>query len=297
MQRKMLATAFAAWIVLSFSQPAQADIHIAVPVAGTAEATHQISARFETIFTHYDGKTFSGDIWTQEAGLDYIWNDRVLIGLVGRYDAGTFDDFASGGTVDGEGFTGGLRAGALLFPGITIDGYLTHTWLDYRSDVPLGRGLFMTAATNASRVDGSVNLAGQFALSQHLALEPNVRFSYTREVQSAYVTSLGQAVAQSTTSSGALGFGSALRFTHESENGQSSSLYASLHGDYDFAIEQGQTSLPLPSLDHVWTMRLGAGLNTTFANGVSLSLDGEVDRLGTDFYMRYTAKGRITVPF
>lgn len=252
---------------------------------------HRLNFRFEGTFAHYDGRTLSGSIWTQEAGIDYIWNNRFLIGIVGRYDTGEFDDFSTNGTFYGEGVTAGVRMGTVLGYGMTLDGHVTHTWLEYESEAGT-----LSAATQARRRDASVNLAGQYAIFDDVTLEPNARYTYTREQQDAYRWSNGLPIAASTTSSGLLSFGSALRYSFNGASGGSLSVYVSAHGDYDFALKKGQSSTPLPTLDDQWSARLGIGVNGVFSNGLSISIEGEVDRLGADAYTRYTGTGRITIP-
>ncbi|GAB5510432.1 MAG: hypothetical protein Rhims3KO_18330 [Hyphomicrobiales bacterium] len=254
-------------------------------------ADHRLKVWFEDTFAYYDGRTLSGSIWTQEAGIDYIWNNRFLIGVMGRYDTGTFDDFSTNGTFDGEGVTAGVRMGTLLGLGMTLDGYLSYTWLEYESEAGT-----LSAATQARRMDASVNLAGQYAISEDVTLEPNARYTYTREQQDAYRWSNGLPIAASTTSSGVLSVGSGLRYSFNEASGGSLSVYVSAHGDYDFAIEKGQSSTPLPTLDDVWSARLGIGMNGALSNGISVSLEGEIDRLGADAYTRYTGTARISIP-
>lgn len=254
-------------------------------------ADHRFKVWFEDTFAHYDGRTLSGSIWTQEAGIDYIWNNRFLIGVMGRYDTGTFDDFSTNGTFYGEGVTAGVGMGTLLGHGMTLDGYLSYTWLEYESEAGT-----LSAATQARRIDASVNLAGQYAISEDVTLEPNARYTYTREQQDAYRWSNGLPIAASTTSSGLLSVGSGLRYSIDEASGGSLSFYVSAHGDYDFVIEKGQSSTPLPTLDHQWTARLSIGMNGALSNGVSVSLDGEIDRLGADAYTGYTGTARISIP-
>ena len=247
--------------------------------------------RFRSEYVHYEADSFSGGIWSHEAGIDYIWNEQLLIGVIGRYDTGEADVVATNGTFLGEGVTLGLRGGTLLGYGMTLDGTISYTWLEYESVAGL-----LSGATQARRTDASINLAGAYALSETLSVEPNLRYSYTREQQDAYTLALGTAVASSTTSAGAIGAGTLLRYTSELSDGAFWSIYASAHADYDFALTKGLSSTPYQSLDDVWSARFGLGGYGSFANGITVYLEGEVDRLGVEDYTRYTGTARLSIP-
>ncbi|MEM1285144.1 MAG: autotransporter outer membrane beta-barrel domain-containing protein [Pseudomonadota bacterium] len=257
-------------------------------------ADFRFEGRLKSEYVHYEADTYSGGIWTHEAGIDYIWNEQLLIGIVGRYDTGEVDittPINTPGTFLGEGVTLGLRAGTLLGFGMTLDGNISHTWLEYESVA----GLF-SGATQASRLDASINLAGAYDIGDQVSIEPNVRYSYTREAQDAFRFLSGVPVARSVTSAGAIGAGTLLRYTSEQTDGSSWSVYASAHADYDFALMKGTSSTPFQSLDDIWSARLGLGGYGSFANGITVYLEGEADRLGADAYTRYTGTARVSVP-
>lgn len=251
---------------------------------------YRLVGRHRSEYVHYDAAGFSGGIWTHETGIDYIWNEQLLIGVIGRYDTGELDLVTPSGTFLGEGVTLGLRAGTLLGYGLTLDGNISHTWLEY--EIVAG---VLSAATQASRVDASINLAGEYWLSDTISVEPNLRYSYTTEQVDAY-TQAFVLKPSSRTSSGAVGAGSVLRYTSEAADGSSWSVYVSAHCDYDFALTQGQATSPLGAPVDVLSGRFGVGGYAALVNDVTFYLEGEVDRVGADAYTRYTGTARLSIP-
>ena len=241
-------------------------------------------------FTHFDGDDFSGDTWNGVAGIDYLVTNTVLIGVLGGYEAGDFTFQSTDGAFDGTGFSAGAYVGVQLADNLVADAFFTQSWLDY--DTVSGTA---TGSTDATRSLFSINLIGQYEVTQGLLLEPNVRVFYAHERQDAYTMSNGSTLAANSIDSGRVSLGPRLRYVADYADGGRWSVHASIHGEYDLSSEV-QTSATLPDFDGLISARVAMGLASTFRNGWTLSLDGNIGGLGSGSFTSYTGSGALRIP-
>ena len=242
-------------------------------------------------FTHVDGDAVSGNTWNGIVGIDYLVTDHVLVGLLGGLESGDLDFDVAGGATDGTGYTAGAYVGVQLSEQLTVEAFLTHSWLDYDTVVNTATG-----STDASRVMVSANLIGNLPLSESLIFEPNMRLFYAHELQDGYTLSNGELVGRNTIDSGRISIGPKLHYFLNFDDGTNWSMFVSAHGEYDFSSEM-QTVSTLPDFDGLLSARLGLGMNGVFRNGWSISLAGDVGGLGSGNFITYTGTGRLRIPF
>ncbi len=255
------------------------------------EQPASINAWARGSFTHVDGDAVSGNTWNGIVGIDYLVTDHVLVGLLGGLESGDLDFDVAGGATDGTGYTAGAYVGVQLSEQLTVEAFLTHSWLDYDTVVNTATG-----STDASRVMVSANLIGNLPVSESLIFEPNMRLFYAHELQDGYTLSNGELVGRNTIDSGRISIGPKLHYFLNFDDGTNWSMFVSAHGEYDFSSEM-QTVSTLPDFDGLLSARLGLGMDGVFRNGWSISLAGDVGGLGSGNFITYTGTGRLRIPF
>lgn len=240
--------------------------------------------------THFDGDSFTGNTWNGIVGIDYLVTDRVLVGVLGGYENGDFTFERSFNAFDGTGVTAGTYVGVRWSDSLLMEAFLTHSWLDYNNAFGAATG-----STDASRVLVSVNLTGQYDISDSFILEPNVRAFYAHERQDPYTLGNGQTITGNTIDSGRISFGPRLRYLTVDGFGTNWSLFLSAHGEYDLSSEE-QISTTLPDFDELLSARVGGGFDARLSNGWSISLDCDIGGIGSGTFLSYSGTGKIRIP-
>lgn len=253
-----------------------------------AQAPWNIWARGS--FTHFNGDAFDGDAWAGVVGVDYLLTDRLLIGVMGGYEAGDFTFPIEAGAFQGDGLSFGAYTGIQLSEFLIAEAYVAHSLLDYENRTATGVG-----TTEARRTLASFNLVGSHALTERITLEPNARISYAHERQKGYVMSDGTAVATEVIDSGTLSIGSRISYLLPFEAYGQFRVFASGHTEYMFS-SQDETGSTLPDFDDLTSGRFGLGIDALFLNGWQLTLDGNVGGIGSQSYLSYTGNGRLRIP-
>ncbi|MEM9061999.1 MAG: autotransporter outer membrane beta-barrel domain-containing protein [Pseudomonadota bacterium] len=200
--------------------------------------------------TNYDGDSFDGLNGALTLGVDYRVSNDIIVGALvsgSRSDFSTLINANVGG-LESTGITLGIYGAANVLDGVTIDGLLTWSGLDY--DVANGG---TTGDFNANRFGISVGVYNQMPFLG-ATLEPHARIIYGFEDQESYVDSVGRTVGSNTVNAGRIILGP--RLIAPTTNGFTPWIRA--NAVYEFS-DSGSLATGAPDFDDVFSAQVGLG--------------------------------------
>lgn len=237
-----------------------------------------------------DDVTDNGRFGVVHAGVDYLVNDRVLLGFSAQVDWLSQDNANNNGGLNGVGWLAGPTVTVQVQDNFYVD--LTAALGQSYNDInPLGT---YTDAFNTNRLFLSGGLIGDFEYGLYTIL-PSVSFSYIVEEQKAYTDSNAALVAAQTLSQGEVRFGPRVARTFALEGGDSLSTFAEFNGVYTFgdAGNYADGSLAADMIGFTGATELGATYATRF--GLALTFAANYGGIGADA-SHYGGTVRIAMP-
>lgn len=108
------------------------------------------------------GASFDGEMWSGLAGIDYAFDDRLILGLAGGYESQNFDLTNLDGVVSGNGLKMAPYAVYRLDDNLSLDASGGYAWLSYADthrDPLSGQGRAGTAEASRWYVASDLNAA------------------------------------------------------------------------------------------------------------------------------------------
>lgn len=214
------------------------------------------------------GLQFDGDVFNLVGGLDYMVNDRVVVGLALGYETLDLTTTFNAGTIEADGFGISPYIGVALNKTWSWDAVAGYTWLNYDTtrNSNAVRGSF-----DATRWFVASNLTGNYAMGRW-RLMPKVGVLYLEEKADAYADSTGGTIGSVTTKLGRVSAGARFGYAFNSVM-----PYVKIMGEYDFE-KNGPVRLA----------------NGTFSNDDDM---GAQLGLGFDFYGSNTFSGNVEAAY
>lgn len=240
-----------------------------------------------------DGSSFDGHTIDVLAGLDYRVADNVVMGLVGGYGVTDFDTLTNGtsGAFEADGYTAGAYAGLKLGENAQLDTLAAYTYSDYENRAGTVSGDF-----TAHRVTFGARLTGIFESAGGFFFEPGARILYSEEYQESYTDSAGVSQPSLTIKAGRVSVGPKVGYVHRGNEGDTFRTWIATYGEYDFSNQGNTPTSGLPDIDDIISGRVSAGFTAAAANGVGISLEGDIGGIGSGEYMSYGGTARLNLP-
>lgn len=248
---------------------------------GTPAPIEPLDVWIEGQFARFEASGGNGDFAVLHAGLDYLLNPDLLVGIGGQLDWIGMSADGGTGRLDGIGYMVGPYLTANLAEGLYLDARAAWGQSSNRVD-PYGSYVDTTAGQRGlvtAALGGKAEFGG-------LEIQPEARLSWYREVIAGYVDSLSVAIPEVTVDTGTLEFGPTFRLPGVSGDGAVLTPFAQITGIWTFAQTGTATGVSSqPGLDEAaWRASLKAGLDLITAGGFSLSASAFYDGIGTAAY-------------
>ncbi|SDR09609.1 Ig-like domain (group 1) [Pseudovibrio sp. Tun.PSC04-5.I4] len=229
------------------------------------------------------------------AGVDYRYEDTLLLGFMTQLDISEVDNSAATTSARGVGWMFGPYAVVQLQPNLYLDGQVTYGRSN--NDVnALGLGF---DNFDTERLLLQAGLTGDFNLDA-LTLNPFARLTYYFEKQEEYVDRLGNTIPDQAFTLGSLEFGPRVTYEYLSENGYQLTSFLSISGIYDFnRLTSGvPIDATLASADGNFRARFEGGVAITIPNPkIRILGEGFYDGIGVSDYEAYGGKLSLSIKF
>lgn len=237
-----------------------------------------------------DDATDNGRFGVVHAGVDYLVNERVLLGFSAQVDWLSQDNASNAGSLNGVGWLAGPTLTLQVQDNFYVD-LAAALGQSYNDINPLGT---YTDEFTTNRLFLSGGLIGDFEVGL-FTLQPSVSFSYIAEEQKAYTDSNAALVASQTLSQGEVRFGPKIARTISLAGGDSLSAFASLDGVYTFgdAGDYADGSLAADMIGFTGSTELGATYATR--SGLALTIAANYGGIGSDANL-YGGRISLSVP-
>lgn len=251
-----------------------------------------LQGAFTNIENNQAGVQFDGNLYNLVGGIDYLVNDRLVVGLALGYETSDIDTTFNRGTIESDGFTIAPYLGFSLSKNWSIDlsgGYSDISYDTTRNSSAV-RGSF-----DGERWFVAANLNGNYAMNRW-RLMPKVGVLYFEEDQDRPVETGAGAINTGTGSTVKLGriyAGGRVGYAFNAVT-----PYVKLIGEYDFerpnsvAIGNGTFTN-----DDELGAQTGLGMMFRASNSVSGQLEASYDSLGRSDLDVYTISARMRVQF
>lgn len=226
--------------------------------------------------THTDSSTM--DVWLVYAGLDYRFNDRLVLGILGQTDWTDETDSTDGTSFDATGWLAGPYISARLHDNLIFDGRVA--WGRSSNDVnAIG---YYTDSFDTTRWLGRAQMSGDFQIGA-VALTPFTQIVYFEETQESYTDTPGNLIPEQTIEVGHLRFGPEIRGSFALGEELTLTPYGSVSGIWQFARPDDNVSLSGVSIDSDdLRARADAGIGLTTTGGWSIGIEGFYEPGGSD---------------
>ena len=215
------------------------------------------------------------------AGVDYRFDDTVLVGLLGELDVS--DETNTTAKADGIGWMVGPYAVMRLSENLYLDGQASYG----RSDNHINAlGLF-TDQFQTERLLLQAGLTGDFRI-EDFTFNPFVRATYYREQQKSYVDSLGNTIPEQTFDLGRLEFGPEVTWAVPTSGEIDLGLSLGLSGIYDFSQLSNGTAPGLASSGTPFRARIKSGVDIGVPDtSFRIAAEGFYDGIGVSDFQSY----------
>lgn len=229
---------------------------------------------FEGSLSDVDLGGRDADLMVAHVGADYVFSDRLLVGVMGQYDD---LDYASGilpGVTGGTGWMVGPYALVRLSGDVFLDMKVStgasrnqvRPFGTYEDSFKTRRNLIMAS------------LVGEHELSPGLLLRTDASVSYLLESQKGYVDALGSTVAGQDFAFGLASVAPRLMYTRDLSRNWVARPYIELRGLYTFGDEGGAFT------GEGSRLRSELGMDLLSTQGQRLSVSGYYDGIGQSAY-------------
>ena len=248
-----------------------------------ANAASRVNLWAQTSFTRANTDTSKSNLGLAYAGIDYRFSEDTMIGLMGQYDWSDEEDGAQNYSVSGTGWMLGPYVVSRLGEQLIFDGRVA--WGQSENEVSPFRTY--TDKFSADRWLLKSQLTGDFALSDW-RINPSIALLYFEETSEAYEDSLGVSIDEQAIKIGRLTFGPRVSKAFNINETTTITPNLLLRGVWDFE-SAGLMDLNsgFVTEDNQLRARFEGGFGASFANGITLKLDGFYDGIGTEQFEAY----------
>ncbi|MBL4785588.1 MAG: autotransporter outer membrane beta-barrel domain-containing protein [Cohaesibacteraceae bacterium] len=239
-----------------------------------------------------EGTAFEGQSISAFVGLDRMFGNNLVVGLVGGYGIFELDTDTSGvmGEFNQKGYTLGSYAGLKISNTLQLDVFGAWTRSEYETVSGTTTGDF-----DANRVTVAAHLRGIFEQEKWF-LEPSARIVYVREWQDSYTDSGSNLNASKIVSAGRLSLGPKIGLIHYLQSGTELRPWISAKAEYDFA-NTILTNSNLQKMSDFASVRVATGFQATTTGGLSMAMRAQLFGLASNQYLGYSGTARISLPF
>lgn len=233
------------------------------------------------------------DVWLVYAGLDYRFNDRFLVGVLGQVDITDQVEGASGTAFNGTGWLAGPYAALRLHDNLLIDG--RFAWGKSANEVnPLGA---YADDFDTTRWLARGQITGSFVAGS-IDVRPFVQFIYFDETQDDYTDTLGNRIPELNVAFGHIRFGPEVR-THIAAGKNTISPFVSVSGLWEFdRSDDVMRRVALEDLVHEdLRARVDTGVSVASGGGWSATLQAFYDGIGHDDAEAWGGSALVRIPF
>lgn len=240
--------------------------------------------------THTDSSTM--DVWLVYAGLDYRFNDRLVLGIMGQTDWTDETDSTDGTSFDATGWLAGPYISARLHDNLIFDGRVA--WGRSSNDVnAIG---YYTDSFDTTRWLGRAQMSGDFQIGT-VALTPFAQIVYFEETQESYTDTPGNLIPEQTIEMGHLRFGPEIRGSFALGTDLTLTPYGSVSGIWQFARPDDNASLSGVSINSDdLRARADAGVVLATTGGWSITIQGFYEPGGSNGAKSWGGSALLRIP-
>ncbi len=232
----------------------------------------------EAVLANFENADNEGNFSLFYAGVDYVVNPNLLVGVLAQYDSYDAGGAVSSGNIDGTGYMVGPYATYRLTDKIVVDGRLAWGTSD-NSISPLGTTLDSFDTTRQLAV---ASVSGQHNFSNGVKLTPTLSARYLKEEQDAYTDSLNVMVTSQDVTLGEISFAPRLSKHYTMSADWDMDAFITAEGIYSIGDDVEDV------LGSAIRARLEGGATFGFAESdFSWGLSGFSDGLGSDDFSSY----------
>lgn len=247
-----------------------------------------LQGAYSTVDNTQVGLQFDGSVYNLVGGLDYMVNDKVVVGVALGYEMLDITTAFNAGSIEADGFGVTPYIGIALTNAWSLDAAAGYTWLSYDTK----RNTNITGSYDAERWFVASNLTGNYA-SGRWRLMPKVGVLYLEEESDSYRDSTGGALVGSVTKLGRISAGGRVGYAFDSVM-----PYFKLMGEYDFE-KNGSVRLANGTFSHDDDMggQVGVGFDFYGSNTLSGNVEASYNSLGRTDLDVWTTTARLRVKF
>lgn len=224
------------------------------------------------------GTLIEGRVRMFQGGVDYLFGDRLILGITALIDGAFEESDDLGYRVEGLGWMAGPYGAVLIGDSIVFDAkFLWGTSVNDISPFMTYTDVFRTARWMAT-----ARIGGEHAFGL-VIIRPEAEFIYFRETQREYVDGNGITIPEQIFSSGRLTFGPELALAVPRPNGNTFEPFVKFEGVWDIT-------------DRQVSARLEGGFRVTDSEGFSFQLMGTLGGIFVPDYVNWGVRASLTVP-
>ncbi|MGD9740179.1 MAG: autotransporter domain-containing protein [Bauldia sp.] len=243
-----------------------------------ARLSFWIEATFERYRQGGEGDLVEGRVRMFQGGLDYLFGDRLILGITALIDGAQEVSTDRGYRVEGLGWMAGPYGAARLGDNIIFDAKIL--WGTSENDIhPF---LNYTDVYHTTRWLATARLGGEHTYGP-VIVRPEMEFVYFRETQREYVDQNGITIPEQVFSRGRLTFGPEIAIPLVRPNGTTIEPFMTFQGVWDITASQ-------------LSARLEGGFRVTDGDGMSFQLMGTLGGIFVPDYRSWGVKASLTVP-
>jgi outer membrane autotransporter protein len=259
-----------------------------------ASGPQNVDVWVEGTYAQFDTNVGDGDFYMLSAGIDYLKNEDVLIGIGAQLDWTDMSGPVASSSISGQGYLVGPYMTARLSEGLYFDG---HIAIGRSSNEVSPFGVYEDEV-NAERTYLSAALIGDIK-SGPWTVRPEGRVTFFREEMDSYVDGIGVTIPSMEVSTGEFEFSPTVRYRYDLEDDATFTPFASIEGIWTFEHED-TAAFALGSdafIDNGVRGRVEAGFDFVRPAGMQLSGLGFYDGLGADDFASWGAQLRVSWSF
>jgi hypothetical protein len=232
-------------------------------------------------------------------GLSRRLTPDFLVGILGGYENFDYTSQTLDGRLKGSGWTLGSYLGWRIWPTLRFDAGVARSGIAYDGVAGTAFGTFP-----GSRWLASAGLTGMYRI-EWLEIEPSARVYALWEHEQQFIDSLGTLQGENSFSTGRASGG--LKFAYPWSWNPTITItpFVGAYADYYFTnanvslMPSNNLTPPLLPTEFIqgWSARVTGGLSANFAGGARATVGGDVGGLGSQNFMTWTVRGRVSLPF
>ncbi len=237
------------------------------------------------------GAEYNGTIFTGVGGVDYLFNDRLLLGVSSGYEGINLDTSFNSGKLTSDGVALALYGGYVISPVFSLDGVVGHTWVNYKESRPGASGSY-----DGDRWFGAFNVNAKTAIDRW-RFNASMGFFSVKEIQGGYTESNANVVAQSTAYLNQLRTKGSIGYQIPVSWG-TLTPYASTRLDFDLSKSAAPVinALGQTANNGDFGALLGLGATAAIGERTTVEIEGSTTQFRSDF-QAYSLRGTVRLKY